>query len=130
MENEKDFILIIEDDPIILEMLEEFLELLGFPYKSTSDGTEGRKLLLGRGQDIRVVFCDVMLGDRNGIDLIRDFREHWKTVPVIFSSGYTSQDVLFKGCIEQENCFFLKKPFSLDQLKKILKKAMVTSKVD
>lgn len=122
-------ILVIEDDPVILEMLEEFLELLNLTHLSARDGDEARKILSANCNEIRVIICDVMLGRKNGPDIIWEFRQQCKGVPVIFTSGYANKEILHKGRPEHESSFFLKKPFTLENLKKVLQKSLEISEV-
>jgi two-component system cell cycle sensor histidine kinase/response regulator CckA len=84
-------ILIVDDEPVILDVFRRFLE------------AEGRTLLLagsarealvvgGREGDIDVALVDKNLGDGSGLDVARALKEAKPDVEVILVTGYASLD--------------------------------------
>lgn len=63
-------VLVVEDDPILREMLELHLRAEGYSVRGTGNGDEVVPLVEAERPD--VVVLDVMLPDRSGIDVLRE----------------------------------------------------------
>ena len=66
-------ILLIEDEPNILEAIRFILSRDGFTVKTHSDGATALSEIESRDPDM--VILDVMLPNRSGLDVLRDLRE-------------------------------------------------------
>ena len=67
-------VLLIEDEPNIIEALSFILSRDGWTVNTHSNGTTAMEAVLMRRPD--VVILDVMLPGRSGYDILRDMREH------------------------------------------------------
>jgi DNA-binding response OmpR family regulator len=106
-------ILVIEDEPGIVDFLERGLRTQGFEVMTAVDGDSGAALALG--QDIDLVVLDLMLPGRNGMDVLAALREAKPGLPVIVLTalGEVAHRVagLDAGAVD-----YLTKPFSLTEL--------------
>lgn len=106
-------ILVIEDEPGIVDFLERGLGALGFEVTTATDGVTGTELALGR--DVDIVVLDIMLPDRDGLEVLARLQERKPTLPVIVLTalGEVEQRVagLDAGAVD-----YLVKPFSLSEL--------------
>lgn len=84
MDNSK--ILIIDDEPQILNLLKKILSLDGFPVETAVNAVDGMKLL--ENKNISVVLSDVKLPDINGIELIKMIKSRHPDVEVILLTAY------------------------------------------
>lgn len=66
-------ILLIEDEPNILEAIRFILSRDGFTVKTHSDGATALAEIVARGPDM--IILDVMLPNRSGLDILRELRE-------------------------------------------------------
>ena len=66
-------ILIVEDEPNIIESLSFVLERAGFTISSEQDGAMAMSQVRSVSPDL--VILDVMLPNRSGFDILRDIRE-------------------------------------------------------
>ena len=82
-----DTVLVVEDDPDIVELLELYLGGSGFEVVSASDGAEALRMLEARPADVALV--DIMMPHMNGYDFIKALRER-SDMPVIIVSARTS----------------------------------------
>ncbi len=121
-------ILLIEDQEPIREMIREFLEVLGYESLTAVDPSSAKITAEKNADSIGVVICDVVLGSTHGPDLIKDLTRWIPDAPVIFTSGFSTQDVLEEG--SPNTALFLQKPFSMESLKEILEKAFALVKID
>ena len=65
-------VLLIEDEPNIIEAVRFILNRDGWTVETHSDGTDAVERVLGSSPDI--VILDVMLPGRSGFDILRDLR--------------------------------------------------------
>lgn len=66
-------VLLIEDEPNIIEAIRFILSRDGFVVDTHSDGATALQAVHSRAPDL--VVLDVMLPNRSGIDILRDLRE-------------------------------------------------------
>ena len=74
-------ILVVDDEESIRYTFEAFLSEEGYTVSSAADCEEGIALL--REKDIDLIFADIILPDKSGIDLLKAAREIVPNVPVI-----------------------------------------------
>ena len=86
----KPHILVVDDEESIRYTFEAFLSEEGFTVSSAAGCDEGITLL--RENDIDLVFADIILPDKSGIDLLKAAREIVPSVPVIMITGAPSVD--------------------------------------
>ncbi|MEA1969434.1 MAG: response regulator [Thermodesulfobacteriota bacterium] len=78
-------ILIIDDEPQIRSMLKKILEREGFDIIVASDGKEGMKLFERNPVDL--VITDLIMPEKEGIEIILELRKGYPDVPIIAMSG-------------------------------------------
>jgi CheY-like chemotaxis protein len=66
----RDHILVIDDSPIIREMLVEILSDAGYIVETAADGEKGGAMALEN--DYLVILCDVHMPRQNGLETVRD----------------------------------------------------------
>ncbi len=119
-------LLIIEDNPAIVQNMTDFLESKGYLLDFAMDGIGGLHLALT--QDYDVIVLDLMLPGMDGITLCRKLRrEAEKQVPVIMLTARDTLDDKLLG-FESGADDYLVKPFALKELEariKILAKRRV-----
>jgi len=106
-------ILIVEDDPIIRELLAEYLTGLGRQVQAAGDGESA--LQHCRRQRPAIVLLDILLPDRDGLSLIQEIKRLHPQVGVILltSKGQPRDRVLG---LETGADDYLPKPFELAEL--------------
>jgi two-component system phosphate regulon response regulator PhoB len=108
-------LLIIEDDPGILELIAWHFERENCEVQCTSDGEEG--LLLARETRPDLVLLDWMLPGQSGIDICTRLRAHpgTRTIPVIMLTARTDERDRIRG-FEAGVDDYVTKPFSPREL--------------
>jgi len=106
-------VLVLEDNELLLETLEDFLENEGFEVDLARDGEEA--LELSYKNPYNLYLLDIKVPMINGIDLLKELREYGDNTPAIFITSSTDKESITKGygagCDE-----YIKKPFDLDEL--------------
>jgi len=119
-------LLIIEDNPAIVENMTDFLESKGYILDFAMDGIGGLHLALT--QDYDVIVLDLMLPGMDGITLCKKLRQEAnKQVPVIMLTARDTLDDKLLG-FESGADDYLVKPFALKELEvriKVLAKRRV-----
>jgi DNA-binding response OmpR family regulator len=106
-------ILIIDDDPDILQVLKANLELHGFTGLTAGSWKEGERLLRAEAPDL--IILDLMLPDGDGIDLCRLLRKTRPSLPIIM---LTARDTVSDKVIGLESGAddYVVKPFETLEL--------------
>jgi CheY-like chemotaxis protein len=89
----KRFVLVVEDEPMLLLMAGGLVEDAGFEPVYARDADEAVQILEHRA-DIVIVFTDVnMPGSMDGIALVSAIRGRWPSIKTIIVSGLPHTDV-------------------------------------
>jgi len=120
MESEnKPRILIVEDHPLIAELVETRLRIEGMHPIKCPGGREALVVLTQERLD--AVICDIMMPDVDGYEVLRHIRANpaTKTLPVIFLTAKSTPADIEKGLALGAN-HYITKPFSgLDLVNKV-----------
>ena len=103
-------VLIIEDDPSIVELLEIHLQDLCYEPESVNDGIEGLELALSKEYDLLIL--DIMLPGKDGIEVCREIRAGGKTTPIMMLTAKSEEIDKILG-LETGADDYLTKPFSV-----------------
>jgi two-component system, OmpR family, response regulator len=106
-------VLVIEDEPGIVDFVRRGLEAEGFRVCTATDGTEGERMALT--EDIDALVLDLMLPGRGGFEIIASLRQARPALPVIVLSALGELDDRLAG-LEAGAVDYLVKPFSLAEL--------------
>ena len=106
-------ILLIEDEPGIVDFIKRGLAAEGFAVEAALDGTEGERRALAESFDL--IILDLMLPGRDGLQILGSLRQANMTVPVIVltARGEIEDRV---GGLDAGAVDYLVKPFSLAEL--------------
>lgn len=109
----KNCVMVIEDEPVIAEMISIILEEQGFEVISLGDTSWAREKLHGMEADI--VMLDLKLKGEGGKSICKYIKSKsdLKHIPVILVSGNNDLEKIKKECGADD---FIKKPFDLDTL--------------
>ncbi|HZO79282.1 MAG TPA: response regulator transcription factor [Solirubrobacteraceae bacterium] len=108
-----DVILVIEDEPGIVDFLERGLRGYGFTVRSALDGVRGGEMALH--EDVDLVVLDLMLPGRSGLDVLDEVRHARPMLPVILLTALGEIEDRVRG-LDAGAVDYLTKPFSLGEL--------------
>ena len=108
-------ILVIEDNPDILENIIEFLEMEGYRILSANNGKEGVEIARKFIPDL--IICDVLMQEMDGHEVLHSLMESAKTneIAFIFSTSM-SENVDRAEALDLGADDYLVKPFKLETL--------------
>jgi putative two-component system response regulator len=119
--DEKSAILVVDDDPTVLESTSRLLSAFGylvFPYGNAMDAVT--KL---QEDDIRVVLTDIMMPEVTGLQFLEKIRTFNTDIPVIMMTAFAEMDMTIDA-IRKGAFDFLLKPFKPQYLAHSVKKAI------
>lgn len=121
-------ILVVDDEPGVLSYVTEALELQGHHVTKAMNGAEAIRHC---GEDLDLVVTDLVMPEKNGINMIQEMRRCTPQIKVIAMSGGTG----FSGKIDLLEvakllgvCSILHKPFRPDELIAAVSQALAESK--
>ena len=106
-------LLVVEDDPNIVELLSASLRVAGFEVSAVTNGAEA--VAAARQNPPDLVVLDVMLPDLDGFEVIRRMREGGTRTPVVFLTARDATDDKIRG-LTLGGDDYVTKPFSLEEV--------------
>jgi two-component system, OmpR family, response regulator len=106
-------LLVVDDEPTILELLAGTLRFAGFDVLTAVSGAEALRAAAAAKPDL--ILLDVMMPDCDGFDVIRRIRAGGPRVPVIFLTARDSVHERVTG-LTLGGDDYVTKPFSLDEV--------------
>jgi two-component system OmpR family response regulator len=106
-------LLVVDDEPNILELLSASLRFAGFEVAAASDGREA--LAVARRFRPDLVVLDVMMPDMDGFTVVRRMRGEGLTAPVVFLTARDATEDKITG-LTLGGDDYVTKPFSLEEI--------------
>jgi DNA-binding response OmpR family regulator len=106
-------VLLVEDEPGIVDFVRRGLEAEGFAVEAAVDGIEGERLALSGSFD--AIVLDLMLPGRGGLEILGSLRRAKPTLPVIVLTARGEIEDRVAG-LDAGAVDYLVKPFSLAEL--------------
>ncbi|RQW83480.1 MAG: response regulator, partial [Geobacter sp.] len=112
-------ILVVEDNPEVLNLNRTVMETFGYGIIVATNGQEAVEQFTRHQQEIALIVMDVVMPKMNGKQAYQEIAKVRPNVKVLFMSGYTADIVLEKG-ISIEDFNFMHKPATpMELLRKI-----------
>lgn len=119
-------ILIVDDDEVSCRLFAEVLEGDGHKVHQARSGEEALDCLRNESYDLLLV--DVRMPGMTGLDVTRAMRQEQPSLPVIVMTAFGSIETAVEAI--QEGAYdYVSKPMNLDELKKIVSKALLQKKM-
>src|SRR5690242_10135536 len=125
-------VLVVDDDPDILEYLQDFLSAEGFEVTTLSDPTLAVERI--RDEVFHLVVLDLMMPKLSGLDLLAQIRAVDDDIAVIILTGHPSLDTA-TASIQHEVSAYIHKPFTPAEFRDVIariakKKGLVLRRED
>lgn len=108
-------IMIVDDEAVIIEVMQEVLETLGYRVICARSGKEAIAQYQERGREISLVILDMIMPDLGGGETFDHLKAMDPSVKVILSSGYSligqAKQIMTRGCNG-----FIQKPFRIQEV--------------
>ena len=118
-------VLMVDDEKSVREVTTRMLSLLGFEVLQAENGLQGVEVFEQNADAIKLVVLDLTMPLLGGEEALGRIREINCEVPVLMTSGY-SQEEFTSQFGDRNACGFIHKPFSLDQLRRVIQNFLET----
>ncbi len=114
-ENEPKKLLLIDDDPNLILLVQDYLEFRGYAVITAENGREALDILKEEIPDM--IICDVMMPEMDGYTFVKNLREnpHTEWIPVLFLSAKGQSQDRVKGLNTGADVYMVK-PFEPEEL--------------
>ncbi len=110
----KENIIVVEDNPEILELISSSLKQLNYNVFAFKDPQKAVEFVKDFKDKIHLLITDVVMKGMSGKQLNKKVKNILKDLKTIFISGYTGNYIKDKDI--DENSVFIQKPFSIEEL--------------
>lgn len=110
-------ILIVDDDPGLLELFKEGLEDQSFHILTANDGVAAKNILMNEVVDCLVT--DITMPEMNGAELVTYLRGEDNEIPVFFITGYQDYSREVLNSFKPKAVIF--KPFDIEEVSNLIK---------
>lgn len=107
-----EMILLVEDEPMVLEMTEAMVTRLGYSALTANTPAKAIRLAQERASEIDLLMTDVIMPDMDGYELAKTITSYCPRAKVLFMSGYTADVISSRGILSKRE-HFITKPFTL-----------------
>ena len=114
MRNDRRVVLMVEDDNKLREVLTKFLSRNDYEVLAAENGKVGLELFYENSKNLDIVLLDGMLPDIDGVDVLKEIREH-SQVPVIMLTARESEEDQLNGLNNGADNYIIK-PFLMKVL--------------
>ena len=127
MPEDKNRVLVVDDEPGMRDFLEIMLRKDGYEVDTASDGAEAIDRIEQKMFDLAVV--DIQMPIMNGIDVLQKINEKSPETTVIMITAYASHetaiDAMKLGAYD-----YITKPFKIDEIKLVIKKSLEKKRLE
>ena len=121
-------ILIVDDERDIRELISDILKDEGYTTRLAANSEECMAEVKAEAPSLMIL--DIWLKDSNmdGIDILKTVKQDKPEIPIVIISGHGNIEIAV-AAIKQGAYDFIEKPFNIDQLLVVIRRAMETSKL-
>jgi len=114
-------LLVVDDDPVTIDLLKEVLSKEGYEVSTALSGEEA----ITRGMDnpFDIIITDVRMGEKDGMEVLRFFKKNAPETTVILITAFGSIETAIEA-IREGAYDYISKPFKLDEIKFTLQRAL------
>jgi two-component system nitrogen regulation response regulator NtrX len=114
-------VLVVDDDPTIRTILNDYLTTLGFEVLHADDGHKGWEIF--KMQQPQMVIADIFMPGMTGVELLEKIKASDQPAPVVLISGVQLSEAEVQMQRERADGF-LEKPYMFWQLKELIAKLL------
>ncbi len=108
-------VLVVEDEPGLLAMIQGMLERLGYRVLAAAATAAAITTASTQSGPIHLLLSDVILPEMNGRSMAETCITRFPGLKVLFMSGYSEDVIAYHGVLTPD-VSFIQKPFTMDQL--------------
>jgi DNA-binding NtrC family response regulator len=114
-------LLVVDDDPVTIDLLHEVLSKEGHDVSTALSGEEA--IAQGTDHFFDIVITDVRMGEKDGMEVLRFFKKNAPDTTVIMITAFGSIETAIEA-IREGAYDYISKPFKLDEIKFTIQRAL------
>jgi len=114
-------LLVIDDEPDIVEMLSVYFTTSGYRVIGATRGGEGLRLAHVHRPD--VVLLDITMPGIDGVEVLQQLRTRWPETAVVMLTAVTNVETA-KGSLRRGAFDYVRKPFEWEHLERVVAAAL------
>jgi len=114
-------VLIVDDEPIVRDVMGDFFEILGHAADGVENGLSGLRKLKEGPYD--AVFTDIRMPGIDGIEFLKQAKALHPTLPIIVVTGHGSEETE-KEAMDAGASGFINKPVGFSDIQRILEEIL------
>lgn len=122
-ERDQKRILVVDDDPLLLQLMCQTLTAAGYRALAALDAAQGLRLQKNSVQPFDLILTDIHMPGISGLEMIRHMRLHGCGAPVVLTSGHLVLQEVSADSLARE-CQLLPKPFQAGDLLGIARRCL------
>jgi signal transduction histidine kinase/DNA-binding response OmpR family regulator len=119
-------LLVVDDEPAVLEVFEDFLSMLGFSVTIAPSGEDAVRIIPQLTPDI--ILTDINLPGMSGLEVMRFAKTVDPEVGVIVVTGHASASNAIEA-LRQGAYNYIQKPFDLDEIHEVIERALANRRL-
>jgi DNA-binding NtrC family response regulator len=119
----KTTILLVDDDEVILDVLSDMLDYLGYRVIGADNGAEAVAIYRKRFSEIDLVIIDMIMPDMGGEETFLEMQKINGDVLAILSTGF-SRDGAVDNAMEKGVAAFIQKPYKMEHLAQTISRVL------
>lgn len=123
-------LLVVDDEPVNLEIVSEYLEGEHYTVNVANDGAEALEFLDRAGAEVDCVILDRMMPRVDGMEVLRRMKSdaRFQSIPVIMQTAAANRDQVAEG-LALGAYYYLTKPYHQDALRAVVRSALSASRM-
>ncbi len=114
-------LLVVDDDPVTIDLLNEVLSQEGYHVSTALSGEEA--ITKGTDNLFDIIITDVRMGEKDGMQVLRFFKKNAPDTTVIMITAFGSIETAIEA-IREGAYDYISKPFKLDEIKFTVQRAL------
>ena len=116
-------ILLVEDDPMIIDVARQALRTAGYNVLTARDGAAALDLAARTSPPIHLLLTDIVMPGMSGRDLARSLADTHAETRVLYVSGYAGDELTGEGMLDGDTPF-LQKPYTPSELQRWVREVL------
>jgi len=116
-------ILVVDDEPNVLDVIQSFLENEGYEVLVAESGA----MMMGELEETEpnIILLDIRMPDIDGLQCLRIIKDRYPGIEVVMMSGFATAQMAKKS-LEIGAFDYIRKPISFNHLKEVIQQIKIT----
>ncbi|RMG55540.1 MAG: PAS domain S-box protein [Acidobacteria bacterium] len=122
-------ILLVEDEPSVLELGKMALEHLGYRVLTAENGLEALTIYMAHRDEIALVILDMVMPRLGGPETFRELKRINPSTRVLLATGYDTTQTAAQALLDEGASGLMRKPYQIHELAQAVRAALESSKL-